>query len=111
MRLSEAIREGAKLGPQWFGILTMSMPDGRVGCCALGAAGLAVFGKDATINETAIKGAFPLLAKDAYYPGAAAKFRAYRQVGACVTSLNDGERWTREAIADWVETVEAEAGL
>jgi hypothetical protein len=100
MRLSEAIRLGALLKPQAFG------PSGWKGSCALRAASEAV-GILQPVHDlflyTALALRFPILRHhDVACPSCGHQddlmFTTYH--------LNDEHRWTREAIADFVETVE-----
>ena len=107
MRLSDAIRLGAMLKPQAFGDFT----DG-VGTCAFGAANEAL-GRPADheiVDEWAALcraesccpccGQRPgsLVLDDYELPNTA----------ALIVHLNDDHVWTREAIADWVATIEAQ---
>ena len=87
MKLSEAMRLGALLGPQAFGQFITK--DG--GGCAMGAAIQACSGA-----------AWPVLLTYATCPACGEKNPA----GAIIMHLNDDHRWTREQIADWVQTVE-----
>lgn len=104
MRLSEAIRIGSKLRPQAYGTLS----DG-IGTCALGAAYEAVGALDATgalvrdshLKTEQITGRYILHESPCRCP------LAFRwMVFDLVPHLNDVHKWTREAIAEWVETVE-----
>ena len=92
MRLSEAIRLGATMKPQSFGV-----EQGDGGSCARGAAADAIGVTDwfetpwlkwATLE---CQTTCPVCDK----PGHLAGTIAY--------CLNDSHRWTRERIADWVE--------
>lgn len=102
MRLSEAIRLGAMLRPQ----VRYFFFD-RDGSCALGAACEAISLKEHDVMFYYGKGileAFPILcARSVACPVCAATDTAFRIVGC---HLNDKHEWTREAIADWVETIE-----
>ena len=102
MKLSEAIRLGAMLRPQYQGAYF-----GGGGSCALGAA-LEAIGRLA-YNEV-LQGCsgdleFPIIAVSAGCP--ICTFDVHR-LGCTVTHLNDEHGWTREAIADWVATIEAQ---
>src|ERR1051325_2910153 len=93
---SEAIREGAKLRPQAFNEYYI---DG--GSCAVGAAAEAMgFDK---VRMVEAENAF------AYMQAAGVDCPACKRInsllGVC-THLNDTHRWTREQIADWLETEE-----
>ena len=105
MKLSEAIRLGAMIRPQVIG--------GYVehGTCALGAAADAsgipaafdTIQNRPCIDYTALADRFPVLHAMVDHPAATL-------VTDCVESiiweLNDVCHWTREAIADWVATIE-----
>lgn len=94
MRISDAIRRGAALGPQIFGKLR----DGRGGSCAVGAMMLG--------NNGALLMGRPELDPAARCPACA--IEKHGTLGSAIIHLNDFHKWTREAIADWIEaTVEA----
>lgn len=112
MRLSEAMRLGAMLHPQCFGALT----DFR-GTCALGAAVAAancpVVGRAAGTESTRSGDRSDLavqvpnewgavLAAVCDCPDCGSSRSGHR----LIAHLNDDHRWTREQIADWVETIE-----
>lgn len=99
MTLSEAMRLGAMVTPQAFGLLR----DGE-GTCALGAAYVAVGLLKASCCGIATAHArFPVLATEATCP-----LCGYiRELDSIVAHLNDDHYWTREQIADFVETIEA----
>lgn len=95
MRLSEAIRLGAMLKPQGFGVLR----DASGATCALGAA-LDAIGHGE--NYTAAYIEFPICRASLIHP-----VRGGASIGMYVLmTLNDDHRWTREQIADWVQTIE-----
>lgn len=114
--LSEAIREGAKLRPQaHHGMLLAG------GTCAMGAAAEAIGFSTREIDYGCY---FDLLD---LYPYARTtettcpvvscgkawdfdnKSRTY--LGQLIVHLNDDHRWTREAIADWLESEEEKLGF
>jgi len=100
MRMSEAMRLGAMLRPQAFGVQW----DG-VGTCAMGAAFEAAHGSANYVGEVfhpwprlfALRVASPVT-----YDGVS----WFRDV---VTQLNDCHGWTRERIADWIATLPEDA--
>ena len=102
MTLSEAIRLGAMLRPQAFGVKF----DG-VGTCALGAA------LDASgalgMSETVEAKRYREWNLNAWFQEATCpecgRIRSLFMEGT-IPHLNDKHRWTRERIADWVETIE-----
>ncbi len=104
MKLSEAIRAGAKLRPQAFG----KGFDG-VGTCAMGAA-FEGMGLDPKSLDLEICQPIPEVLRELFPP------KSVRLCPVCGTQkalgvivhLNDEHGWTREAIADYVETLERE---
>jgi hypothetical protein len=109
MRLSEAMRLGSMLRPQGFGrVLTH---DGK--SCALGAAYDAIGElrpSGLMFKEIAlIRDAWPVLHQEAIQCPACAKTPRMDDgtFSGNITHLNDDHRWTREQIADWVETLES----
>lgn len=101
MRLSEAIRLGALMGPQVFD----QYENRRGGRCALGGALAAVGIWSYDETPMAWRAAVPTLRCPVcdgplWVQGDGALM-------AAVVHLNDWHRWSRERIADWVETVEA----
>lgn len=97
MRLSEAMRLGAMLRPQAYGAFT----DG-VGTCAFGAANEAL-GLD--VNDSNGYEFEALISHKAKCPVVGCGCRR-RIVATVVHHLNDEHYWTREQIADWVESIE-----
>lgn len=98
MRLSEAIRLGAMMKPQcyfdfWLG----------GGSCAMGAAldavGVTEFDLAAQATELPLIFIGPVTCPACGVVG---------NIGAMMMHLNDSHRWTRERIADWVESIEHE---
>lgn len=116
MKLSEAIRLGAMLKPQAFGRISGPVDGPRgpgdvlglrfvLGTCALGAAYDAGFIRqlaDADVHDVEMY--CPACGQWSYGGEAVAL------VNHIVMHLNDEHRWTRERIADWVESVEQAAG-
>lgn len=110
LKLSEAIRLGAMLKPQGSGWLHDVE---RQTTCAIGAAldASGILCNDYDVAYTH----FPLLTMPATECPAAADGRcAYHpiigvvrgNVADVIIGLNDSHKWTREQIADWVETIE-----
>lgn len=104
MPLSVAIRLGAMLKPK--GVGSRMSRDISTTSCAIQAAVEAVGGNPEFMYQEAVR-LFPLV-----YSG---KLRvscpvcgdpAPTYLTESLYHLNDGHRWTREAIADWVETIE-----
>lgn len=106
MRFSEAIRLGAMMKPQAFDVAS----DG-VGTCANGAACDAI-GID-VYDARGYRAAFPFASEPmvACPVCRKAKLNYSPTLGGNVAHLNDDHRWTREQIADWIETIEAQPAL
>ncbi len=95
MKLSEAMRLGAMLKPQGFGL---TRPEGTA--CALDAVALA-----ATTDISALSKGFPILDMwGIHCPECGPQPFSNLTVGMVIAGhLNDDHRWTRERIADWIE--------
>lgn len=101
MRLSDAIRLGAMMKPQAF---NSTEEDGS---CALRSAADAVGignDKDGILNYSEIEYRFPITLQPHGCPQCTD--RRIIHVEDAIWHLNDTHRWTRERIADWVETIE-----
>jgi hypothetical protein len=94
MRLSEAIRLGAKMGPQAFGQLRHQRAT-----CALGAAAQAIGMRSVLILKE-----WPWLATTRDKCPECMLINV--PVLTIIPHLNDHHLWSRERIADWVETLE-----
>jgi hypothetical protein len=106
LKLSEAIRLGSMLHPQCFGNMSESEPDetGRpvwVATCALGAAMEAGCFETLHLAEMINNHPCPVCGPNLRCLDA----DGHRSL-TVIAHLNDTHRWTREAIADWVQTVE-----
>jgi hypothetical protein len=113
MKLSEAIRLGAMEGPQGFWSGSVTSDEKR---CAVGAAAWAVGAIKANSRATyeALNHECPLLCTEiaqSDVPAVVSRELPERICGWDVLGvmwrLNDCAKWTREQIADWVETIEA----
>lgn len=105
MNLSDAIRAGSKLRGQAFKAILGR--DG--GTCALGAAYEATRGRLEPGMPVGAVGdwlviTFPILKMALRSPCEGCHRK--RAVSDIIVHLNDDMRWTREAIAEWVETIE-----
>lgn len=89
LKLSEAMRIGARLRPQCRGDLFDS-----VGSCALGAAYEGMTGKTDAFFHSDVSDLFPQIL------GVNGDLN---EIGREVLEKNDGDGWTREQIADWLE--------
>lgn len=102
MKLSEAIREGARIRPQGFMYSFSKNEQGEICSCAWGAAQEAIFGFPFMED---ISGA--VMYKT--HPKECATFIENPVTGqrydlpSVITDLNDASRWTREQIANWLE--------
>lgn len=106
MRLSEAIRLGAMLRPvQEFHVL---FDPATGGSCALGAAAEAIGMLDTSRYGRYLKGKkAPKHWRWLKAPRACPQCRnKYRDTQDVIIHLNNGHKWTRERIADWIETLE-----
>lgn len=106
MKLSDAIKAGAKAKPQAFGV---TYRNGRT--CALGAA-LDAIGQldpdDERKNDYLnVCNHFPFASAHATHP--VDPTRSSYLVLSAIRELNDEFRWTRERIAKWVARVEKRA--
>lgn len=107
MKLSEAIRLGATISKQICGQLM----DSEGNTCAIGSALVACGAKEMMARRAYVL--FPLLAQRVPIPNViTGRYADVRNLNAdvysIITHLNDVFGWTREQIADWVETVEAQ---
>ena len=98
MKLSEAIRLGAMLKPQGTG---STFGDKT---CALGAALEAVGCTDKNSGWFPVYDIFPIARVSVQRPIDGERML----LGTACWSTNDKYGWTREQIADWVETIEAQ---
>lgn len=103
MKLSEAIRLGAMLKPQGYGDASSSAL--APATCAMGAAAQAV-GNEVDSYQLFYK-EWPFTYKLCVACPASDIDRT-QCVLSQVHRLNDHYRWTRERIADWVATIEAQ---
>lgn len=114
LTLSEAIRLGAMLKPQAFHELYSPTSGGS---CALGAAADALGLLDTEAGgykSGLVPESWKWALRPAECPLCGTDFRlapliARREVQAVIVHLNNFHRWTREQIADFVETLEQKA--
>lgn len=96
MKLSDAIRLGSMMKPQGYRALSSES-----GTCALGAALDAISQPDSAPCYH-----WPIV--DDFVVGCPACLGITQTwLGFIIAHLNDDHRWTRERIADWIETLEA----
>ncbi len=114
MKASEAMRLGAMLSGQAFGLLEAS--DGRT--CAMGAlrkaVGLPVRGMsklERWSTQARLKRQFPILAMtpEAFCPGCRLQVFEGVVLVDLIVHLNNDDRWSRERIADLVQKYEERA--
>lgn len=114
-RLSEAIRAGAKLHPQCFGKLFLAdrHPIGEqpwriggqiVATCALGAASEALGEDLLQLQEDNLHLHYPWGTDYVNCPTCTAAHAG--PVFSIIAHLNDFHKWTREQIADWIESID-----
>ena len=97
MKLSEAIRLGATLGPQTF----TQWRGQNDSTCAIGAAMAAIGLKNGLSGD--VEKRWPELRRIMVeYPTNKSRCCLF----TAILFLNDNERWSREQIADWVASVE-----
>lgn len=106
-RLSECIRAGAAKRPQGFGDMFADSVHG-IHSCALGAAyegstGYYVLRNQVPLLCNELRVMFPILNRMVSYDGISSDPLATE-----IIYLNDARRLTREQIADFVESIEAE---
>lgn len=102
---SEAIREGAKLRPQAIGYY-FSL--GR--SCALGAVLEISYGNTKHRDFVELNRAYPYMVKEEHVCPES-KCAGNHTLLGLVLHLNDDHQWTREVIADWLETEEEKLGF
>jgi hypothetical protein len=111
VELSEAIRIGAQKRPQGHWDF-FTVEDGQVLSCALGAAfeGIANYDADPAGYRTVYRKLNECFSAtlDAPTQCPVCHFSTV-EVRKIIVHLNDTHRWTREAIADWVETIEKQS--
>lgn len=96
MKLSQAIRRGCRQTHQ----IKAQFTDGEGGACAFGAAMIGV--NSDSPHSVRFEQEWPILDNPVRHPITLEKTVVYD----VIVSLNDKYDWTREAIADWVESVE-----
>lgn len=106
MKLSEAMRKGSTITRPTSGAYVRN---GRTGfiefSCALGSVYVGVEGVDATEQpsiSTWLETNFPVLDAGFEHP---AKWST-RTLANIIIDLNDNLGWTREKIADWLESID-----
>lgn len=103
MKLSEAIRLGAMLNPQGFGKF-----ERNGNTCALGAAlATLTYDKEKITQSEMFQIHWPWIVvqeQEIVCPGCRKQTRGC--VFFMIVHLNDDHYWTREQIADWVESIE-----
>jgi len=100
--LVEAIREGSKLRPQCYWRFYSNG-----GSCVLGAAAEHM-GKQEEIEskDISICNLWPVMnISHFHHQPCPCCFHAHGSLSITVVELNDNHRWTREQIADWLETL------
>lgn len=104
MKLSEAMREGAKLRPKAIGYLFDKGEDGQICSCAIGAAMECARGFSNELWGAGMDDAkeiFPQLKE--FISGPVDGIN--RSIATTIINLNDSRDWSREEIADWLESI------
>lgn len=109
MKLSQAIREGAKLRPQCmysaFGMVRTETQWCTLGSCALGAAYEAFYQKSSVADTELL----PQLQKATGIDFTARVWHPEREqyddLSEVITDLNDVYKYSREHIADWLSKI------
>ena len=109
MKLSEAIKNGAKIRPQCYGGL-FQIDGSEIKSCALGAAlegaGLYTPSEEELLASTTLFNAWPELGGgDCLCPSKRHPSDDTEEfhLEILIEHLNDTHRWTREQIAEWLE--------
>jgi hypothetical protein len=110
MKLSDAIRLGAMSHPQVRSVLMHfnTRTHQVVGTCALGAAYVAAIGTKSSSDSDPIaelEHQFPVLRKPVVMPEGTSP-GATLPLSMVITSLNDVCHWSRQQIADWIDTLD-----
>lgn len=108
IKLSEAIREGAKLRPmcqdRYFGYVGNAVTESKtwLGSCALGAAYEAITGETEveSMMET-LENVCQHLFSEPWLESPKAQYT----LAYVIYDMNDSGRFTREEIADWLESI------
>lgn len=107
MELSEAIKAGAKLAPQAFGVLKVARyrkgREPKLATCALGAAKMALH----ATSLGAVQQRYPLLGLQVEEVPCGCRMKARDTVAEAIMHLNDRHKWRRETIAAWVKHLES----
>jgi hypothetical protein len=119
MWLHEAIRLGALSAPQGEGSAAATSNLEPLRLCALGAAvyAVGVLKKEMFLTDLALRDIFPILRVRVLVRNQPVNFelwagtfnrRERTNVSSAIWRLNDNAHWTREMIADWVQSFETE---
>ena len=111
--IASLIREGTKLRPQGFGACWKWSDSEAIKSCVLGAL-LEGDGMKPNGNSTDIHRRIDEILIEFHLNRYACPAKCYNSpvpFGDLLIHLNDVEKWSREKIADWIETVEREETL
>jgi len=123
MTLADAIRKGAEQLAACRGQMFVMVGSETISACALGAALWGLLGPTATRREerVALTNHFPALDATVESPCVCPSVRyeyglrvqdgskIRGSIGAVIIHLNDIDRWSRERIADWLDTLPEDA--
>lgn len=99
--LAEAMRKGAALRPQCFGSYFWQGASCAIGAAYEGATGRA----NEEVNRNHVLQLFPDIAgKGCVCPSCGESHTAYTMM----VHLNDTHKWTREAIASWMDSLQVQ---
>jgi hypothetical protein len=109
MKLSQVMRQGAALHPQNKNGWLWNEKDGNITTCAIGAAYEGAFGKLPALSEDtgdALIALGTVIEGNLYTEVTHPTGEVYvRTLGDIIITLNDGDGWSRERIANWLKSI------
>lgn len=105
MKLSDAIRLGSMLRPRQ---VFFEMTRGEDGACALGAAEEAGYNTDVLDADMPKHVTCPVCGDNRSFSAFHYNYGAIYMISSFIIHLNDRHRWTREAIADYLDKIHFE---
>ena len=107
MRLSDAMRIGAAIRPQCQGGMFRTSSKGIKYSCAVGAIMEGLTGRSDITVDDFLYATFPIFSKKVSCPvNHQTMMVPTASLGAIIIHLNDNHGWTRERIADWIDTID-----
>lgn len=108
MKLSDAMRLGATFRAQAFGLLFVENKDGGIDSCALGAV-CEVHGMQPVLDQQLPEWLFDTYPEldnvHTICPVSLCYATDSRSILSVIVHLNDHHQWSREAIADWLDSI------